>query len=179
MSKITTNEAFRESLSSLTLAQQRAVSARFIANVLDLAHDSCIKEAQAILSKIDDISAADLENAYRAAHSVYLHTSPRSHCTRLPGPIFHCWITRNNQNILSPRPACTALHQRIMKPKNTTWPRECRCTALWRGPVPALIMRKTRVSGKHLICKVRITSSFCWVYYENINTGSMHNTGCS
>ncbi|MGB5299041.1 MAG: hypothetical protein WBN48_09975, partial [Thiogranum sp.] len=65
MTKITTNEAFRESLSSLTLAQQRAVGARFIANVLDLAHDSCIKQAQAILSKINDISAEDLDNAYR------------------------------------------------------------------------------------------------------------------
>jgi len=78
MSKITTSEAFRESLSSLTLAQQRAVSARFIANVLDLAHDSCIEQAQAILSKIDDISAEDLENAYRSVHSVYVHTFPRS-----------------------------------------------------------------------------------------------------
>jgi len=45
MTKITTNEAFKESLNSLTLVQQRAVGARFIANVLDLAHDSCIKQA--------------------------------------------------------------------------------------------------------------------------------------
>jgi len=78
MSSITTNEAFRESLSSLTLAQQRAVGARFIANVLDLAHDSCIKQAQAILSNIDDISAEDLEKAYRSTRSVYVHTYPRS-----------------------------------------------------------------------------------------------------
>jgi len=78
MPKITTNEAFRESLSSLTLSQQRAVSARFIANVLDLAHDSCIKQAQAILGNIDDISAEDLENAYRTTHSIYVHTLPRS-----------------------------------------------------------------------------------------------------
>jgi hypothetical protein len=78
MTKITTNETFRESLASLTLAQQRAVSARFIANVLDLAHNSCIKQAQAILTKIDDISAEDLDNAYHSAHSVYLQTSPRS-----------------------------------------------------------------------------------------------------
>ena len=83
MPKITTKEAFRESLGSLTLAQQRAVSARFIANVLDLAHDSCIKEAQAILSKIDDISAEDLENAYRSTHSIYVHTSPRSESSLL------------------------------------------------------------------------------------------------
>jgi hypothetical protein len=83
MTKITTNEAFRESLSSLTLGQQRAIGARFIANVLDLAHDSCIKQAQAIIDKIDDISAEDLENAYRSAHSVYVRTSPRSHFSLL------------------------------------------------------------------------------------------------
>ena len=83
MTKITTNEAFRESLSSLTLGQQRAIGARFIANVLDLAHDSCIEQAQAIIDKIDDISAEDLENAYRSAHSVYVRTSPRSHFSLL------------------------------------------------------------------------------------------------
>jgi hypothetical protein len=78
MTKITTNEAFREALDSLTLAQQRAVSARFIENVLDLAHDSCIKQVQAILGKIDQISAEDLEKAYHSTHSVYVHTYPRS-----------------------------------------------------------------------------------------------------
>ena len=83
MTKITTNEAFKESLSSLTLDQQRAVSARFIENVLDLAHESCIKQAPAILRKIDDISPEELENAYHSAHSVYLQTSPRSHFSLL------------------------------------------------------------------------------------------------
>jgi len=83
MSKITTNEAFRESLNSLTLAQQRAVGTKFIANVLDLAHDSCIKQAQAILTNIDDMSAEDLENAYHSAHSVYVHKSPRSEISLL------------------------------------------------------------------------------------------------
>jgi len=78
MTKITTSQAFREALGSLTLAQQRAVSARFIENVLDLAHDSCIKQAQAILGKIDQISAEDLEKAYHTTHSVYIHTCPRS-----------------------------------------------------------------------------------------------------
>jgi hypothetical protein len=78
MTKITTNQAFREALGSLTLAQQRAVSARFIENVLDLAHDSCIKQAQAILGNIDQISAEDLEKAYHSTHSVYVHTYPRS-----------------------------------------------------------------------------------------------------
>jgi hypothetical protein len=78
MSKITTNQAFKEALSSLTLAQQRAVGARFIENVLDLAHQSCVKQAQSIIGKIDQISAEELENAYHAAHSVYVHTYPRS-----------------------------------------------------------------------------------------------------
>jgi hypothetical protein len=78
MTNITTNEAFREALGSLTLTQQRAVSARFIENVLDLAHESCIKQAQAILGKIDQISAEELEKAYRSTHSVYVHTYPRS-----------------------------------------------------------------------------------------------------
>jgi len=78
MNKITTNETFREALSNLTLEQQRAVSARFIENVLDLAHENCIKQAQAILGKIDQISAEDLEKAYRSTHSVYVHTHPRS-----------------------------------------------------------------------------------------------------
>ena len=48
MTKITTNQAFKEALNSLTLAQQRAVGARFIENVLDLADESCIKQAQSI-----------------------------------------------------------------------------------------------------------------------------------
>ena len=78
MTKITTNEAFKDALSSLTLGQQRAVGARFIEHVLDLAHESCIKQAQSIISNIDQISAEDLEKAYQAAHSVYVHTYPRS-----------------------------------------------------------------------------------------------------
>jgi len=78
MTKITTNQAFREALGSLTLAQQRAVSAKFIENVLDLAHESCIKQAQSILGKMDQISAEDLEKAYHTVHSVYVHTYPRS-----------------------------------------------------------------------------------------------------
>ncbi len=78
MTKITTNEAFREALSALTLAQQRAVGARFIENVLDLAHESCIKQAQSIIDKIDQISPEDLAKSYHAAHSVYVHTYPHS-----------------------------------------------------------------------------------------------------
>ncbi|MGD8937063.1 MAG: hypothetical protein PVF07_11330 [Thiogranum sp.] len=78
MTKITTNEAFRKALGSLTLAQQRTVSARFIENVLDLAHESCIKQAQSILGMIGQLSAEDLEKAYHSVHSVYVHTYPHS-----------------------------------------------------------------------------------------------------
>ena len=59
MTKITTNQAFKKALNSLTLAEQRAVGARFIENVLDLADEGCIKQAQAIIDKIDQISAED------------------------------------------------------------------------------------------------------------------------
>ncbi|HBE93761.1 MAG TPA: hypothetical protein DDW55_15080 [Gammaproteobacteria bacterium] len=82
MSKITTNEAFREALSSLTLAQQRVVGARFIANVLDLTQDSHINQAQAMLSNID-VSAEDLDETYHFIHAIYVHTSPRSHFSLL------------------------------------------------------------------------------------------------
>jgi hypothetical protein len=78
MIKITTKEAFREALSSLTLAQQRAVSARFIEHVLDLANENCVKQAQSILGEIDQISAGDLEKTYHSVHSVYVHTFPNS-----------------------------------------------------------------------------------------------------
>ena len=140
MTKITTRKAFREALVSLTLAQQRVVSAKFIENVLDLAHESCIKQGQAILGKIDQISAEDLEKAYHSTHSVYVHT--------IPAVIYHRWTARNKQSILLPRPACTALHQRITRQKGITWLKEYHPTALWRGPVPALIMRATIQSSR-------------------------------
>jgi len=78
MSKITTNETFREALSSLTLAQQRVVGARFIANVLDLTQDKHIKQVQAMLSDTEEISAEDLDAAHRTIYSIYVHTFPRS-----------------------------------------------------------------------------------------------------
>ena len=77
MDKITSNEAFKKALSSLSLAQQRQVGARFIANVLDLTEGSCTKHAQMVAEK-SDITAEELENAYHAVHSVYVATNPRS-----------------------------------------------------------------------------------------------------
>jgi hypothetical protein len=139
MPKITTNEAFREALSSLTLAQQRAVSARFIENVLDLAHESCIKQAQAILGKIDEISAEELEKAYHATHSVYVHTYPRSDLSLLD-------YKQQAEHFVAD--ACTALHQRITTQKSITWLKGYQPIALWRGPAPALIIKVTIQSSR-------------------------------
>jgi hypothetical protein len=80
--KITSNEAFNQALSSLSLAQQRQVGARFIANVLDLTDGSCTQHARAIAEK-NDVTAEELENAYRAVHSVYVSTHPRSDLSEL------------------------------------------------------------------------------------------------
>lgn len=83
MSKITSNEEFREALSSLALAQQRVVSARFIANVLDLTQDSHIKHVQAMFGTNHDISAENLDSAFQEIHSIYAQTYPRSHFSLL------------------------------------------------------------------------------------------------
>jgi len=80
--KITSNESFKKALSSLSLAQQRQIGARFIANVLDLTDGSCIKHAQMVAEK-SDITAEELENAYHAVHSIYVATHPRSDLSEL------------------------------------------------------------------------------------------------
>jgi len=80
--KITSNQAFKKALSSLSLAQQRQVGARFIANVLDLTDGSCTKHAQSIAEK-DDVTAEELEYAYCAVHSLYVATHPRSGLSEL------------------------------------------------------------------------------------------------
>lgn len=77
MDKITSNEAFKKALSSLSLAQQRQVGAKFISNVLDLTEGSCTKNAQMVAER-NDLTAEELENAYHAVHSVYVATQPRS-----------------------------------------------------------------------------------------------------
>ncbi len=77
MDKISSNEAFKNALSSLSLAQQRQVGARFIANVLDLTDGSCTKHAQSIAEK-SDVTAEELEHAYHEVHLVYVATHPRS-----------------------------------------------------------------------------------------------------
>ena len=82
MGKITSNEAFKEALSSLSLAQQRQVGARFIANVLDLTEGSCTKHAQMVAEK-SDLTAEELESAYHAVHSAYIATHPHSDLAEL------------------------------------------------------------------------------------------------
>jgi Zn-finger protein len=75
--KISSVEAFKKALSSLSLAQQRQVGARFIANVLDLTAGSCTEHAQKVAEK-SDITPEELANAYHAVHSIYVATHPSS-----------------------------------------------------------------------------------------------------
>ena len=77
MDNIASTEAFKKALSSLSLARQRQVGARFIANVLDLTAGSCTEHAQKVAEK-SDITPEELENAYHAVHSIYVATNPRS-----------------------------------------------------------------------------------------------------
>ena len=77
METISSSEAFHKALSSLSLAQQRQVGARFIAHVLDLTDGRCTRHAQQV-AETSDISPEKLESAYRAVHSVYVSTHPRS-----------------------------------------------------------------------------------------------------
>jgi len=80
--KISSNVAFKKALSSLSLARQRQVGARFISNVLDLTAGSCTEHAQKVAEK-SDITPEELENAYHAVHSVYVATNPRSGSSEL------------------------------------------------------------------------------------------------
>lgn len=77
MSKITTNEGFRDALASLSLRQQRLVGASFIKNVLDLTKDNHIIQAQSIAAT-SDTKAEDLLDAYDSVHTSYVKTNPRS-----------------------------------------------------------------------------------------------------
>jgi hypothetical protein len=80
--KITDIESFKKALSSLSLAQQRQVGARFVAHVLDLTDGRCTKQAQSIAEK-SDITPEELEMAYQTVHAVYVTTHPRSHFSEL------------------------------------------------------------------------------------------------
>jgi len=82
MSKISTSEECRKALSSLSLAQQRQVGARFVANVLDLIDEPQVKNGQEIVGKAG-VTADELNDAYQRVHAVYVATHPSSGCTRL------------------------------------------------------------------------------------------------
>lgn len=82
MNKITNNETFKKTLSSLPLNQQRQVGARFVEHVLDLTDERCTNQAQK-LAQQSDITPQELEMAYHAVHSVYVATHPRSDLSEL------------------------------------------------------------------------------------------------
>jgi hypothetical protein len=77
MATVSTYNGFRDTLASLSLSQQRQVASRFIANVLDLAHDPRLAQIVEVAAKAD-VTAEELQVAYRTAHSVYVETHPRS-----------------------------------------------------------------------------------------------------
>ena len=76
------NETFKQTLSALSLAQQRQVGARFIANVLDLTDETSLKDAQGIAGK-PGVTAEELLEAYHSVHAVYVATDPRSDLSAL------------------------------------------------------------------------------------------------
>lgn len=82
MDRVSSGEQFKQSLSSLTLAQQRQVGARFIGNVLDLTDGRCTEQARKVAAK-SDVSTEELEQAYRAVHTVYVATHPQSDLSEL------------------------------------------------------------------------------------------------
>ncbi|MGB5453376.1 MAG: hypothetical protein WBM71_00685 [Sedimenticolaceae bacterium] len=77
MENIISSEAFHKALSSLSLAKQRQVGAKFIAHVLDLTDGRCKEYAQKVAEK-SDITPEAMESAYRAVHAVYVATHPHS-----------------------------------------------------------------------------------------------------
>ena len=82
MATVSTYNGFRDTLASLTLSQQRQVGSRFIANVLDLAHDPRLRQVVDVAARAD-ATAEELQLAYRTAHTVYVETHPRSDLAEL------------------------------------------------------------------------------------------------
>jgi len=82
MSKISTSDECREAFASLSLAQQRQVGSRFVANVLDLTDDPQVKKGQEIAGK-EGVTADELSDTFEKVRAVYLATHPRSGCTEL------------------------------------------------------------------------------------------------
>ena len=109
MDKITNIESFKKALSSLTLAQQRQVGARFVANVLDLTDGRCTQQAQSIAEK-SDITPEELEMAYRAVHAVYVTTHPRSHFSELDLRSTGCTFCCGSMHDLRGTSICRTTH---------------------------------------------------------------------
>jgi len=82
MSKISSNEDFRQALSSLSLTQQRQVGARFVRDVLDLTNNPLVKNGQEIAGK-PGVTAEELNNAYHGVHAAYVTTHPCSDLSAL------------------------------------------------------------------------------------------------
>lgn len=82
MSKVKGHNSFREALSALTVAQQRQLGARFIANVLDLTDEPKLKDAQQMAAK-PGLTAEELVDTYHSVHAVYTRTHPRSDLSEL------------------------------------------------------------------------------------------------
>jgi hypothetical protein len=77
MAAITSVETFKQTLASLPLSKQRVLGARFVSNVMDIAEDPRIRNAQAVAGD-PEASAEELQQAYRSAHAAYVENNPRS-----------------------------------------------------------------------------------------------------
>ena len=126
MSKISTSEDFRKALSSLSLAQQRQVGARFVANVLDLTDDHQVKSGQEIAEKAG-VSADELNDAYHRVHAVYVATHPRSWFTELDT------LNRLRTSLL--RRVWFAFRPPILRCTRIIWRTGLLCIVRWHGPV--------------------------------------------
>jgi len=82
MSEVKSHKTFQEVLSALPVAQQRQISARFIAHVLDLTDEPRLKNAQQVAAK-PDVTAEELHDAYHSVHAIYTQTHPRSDLSEL------------------------------------------------------------------------------------------------
>ena len=77
MKDIKDYKAFQDALSVLTIAEQRQIGARFVANVLDLTENAKLKDAQQIAAK-SGLTVEELMDAYHRVHTIYVQTHPRS-----------------------------------------------------------------------------------------------------
>jgi hypothetical protein len=77
MKEIKDYKSFQAALSDLSVSDQRQISARFIAHVLDLTENPRLKDAQQTAMK-PDLSAEELMDTYHRVHTIYVQTHPRS-----------------------------------------------------------------------------------------------------